>query len=93
LWLRQELRDLFTLKAEEVGASRTQADLSARHAAQRRTTPALDAHLAQLPRLPNYVGAPPPHPCAAGRCLMPAARHTLERECCVAGAGDDKGAC
>lgn len=64
--VRQELRDLFSLRPEEVGASRTQADLSARHAAQRRTTPALDAHLAQLPRLPNYVGAPPPasHMCS-----------------------------
>jgi hypothetical protein len=76
---KQELRDLFSLKAEEVGASRTQADLSARHAAQRRTTPSLDAHLAQLPRLPNYVGRTPPASHTAGCCLMPAARHLLER--------------
>lgn len=83
VWLRQELRDLFSLKPEEVGASRTQADLSARHAAQRRTTPALDAHLAQLPRLPNYVGAPPSASRAAECCLMPAARHLLEERSAV----------
>lgn len=77
MWLRQELRDLFSLKAEEVGASRTQADLSARHAAQRCTTPVLDAHLAQLPRLPNYVGGPPPASCAVAK--LSAVRHTLEQ--------------
>ncbi len=57
LCVTQELRDLFSLKPEEVGASKTQADLAARHAAQRRTTPELYTHLAALRAMPNYVGA------------------------------------
>ena len=54
----QELRDLFVLKAEEVARSATQADLAARHSARRVSPPGLDAHLAAVADLPNFVGAP-----------------------------------
>lgn len=75
---RQELRDLFVLKAEEVAASATQRDLAARHSAHRISPPGLDDHLAAVARLPNFVGARTlRHPPAARCQTSSAARHNL----------------
>ena len=52
----QELRDLFRLDPGEALVSATQRQLHAMHAAQRRETPALTAHLAFLATLEGFAG-------------------------------------
>ncbi len=53
---RQELRDLFRLELPECEASRTQRELHAMHAHQRRETPELRRHLEYLATLDCYAG-------------------------------------
>lgn len=52
----QDLRDLFRVKAEELVASVTQAQLHEQHALQRTSTPELDKHLDFLKTLPGFTG-------------------------------------
>lgn len=52
----QDLRDLFRLDPAETQASATQRELHAMHAAQRKQSPELAAHLAFLATLDCYAG-------------------------------------
>ncbi|KAK9806042.1 hypothetical protein WJX73_008485 [Symbiochloris irregularis] len=77
----QELRDLFSVKTEELEQSTTQQQLHAMHAGQRKTSPALHQHLEFLSGLDGFRGISDHDLLFSGEFLTPAPSAPNEPAC------------